>query len=258
MTLFESGQIDEAENSFGELLSAAAEAEDAEFAARASNNLGVLANVRGDGALALTCYERALAAYQRLGQLRGLAQTHHNLGISYRDLGRIEEADAHYLRAIDYAGRAQSEDVIALAETERAVVRIRSGDAPMAEQFALRALARFERLGDPVRSAEAERVLAEAARAAGRLEVARERLERAFAVAQLHANLLLRAEVQRDRGELLHQLGQRDAARTAFTDAAEHFGRLGNTAEAERLLARGRSIWEGESGSEPTLNGETK
>jgi tetratricopeptide (TPR) repeat protein len=234
---FEAGETVQSEAFFAQLLEDASRWQDDEFVARASNNLGVLANIRGRRELALTSYERALAAYQRLGHLRGLAQTHYNLGISYRDLARPEEADAHYSRAIHFADRSGSEDVIALAETERAALRIRGGDGSLADRWLGNAQARFERLGDPVRRAEVLRVRASAARLSGHTEAAREHLEEAFAVAQAHSNLLLHAEVQRDRGVLLRELQLVDEARAALLDAADHFGRLGADDDAAAARA---------------------
>lgn len=237
MALFETGRTGEAEERFAELLERATEWADEEFAARASNNLGVLANVRGRYELALNYYQRALAAYQRLGYIRGLAQTCHNLGISYRDLGRDSEADAQFRRAIELGQTARSDDVIALAESERAMLCARSGDGDLAEAFAQRALRRQEKLGDPVGRAEALRVLAAAARARRDGSSALARLDEALHTAYSHADPLLRAEVQRDRGLLLRERGELTAAHAALRDAAEQFERLGATAQAEEMNA---------------------
>jgi tetratricopeptide (TPR) repeat protein len=233
--LYEAGRLDEAEHHFSALLDDATRWQDDEFVARASNNLGVLANIRGQREVALTCYERALAAYQRLGHMRGLAQTQYNLGISYRDLGQAEEADARYRKAIHYASRSGSEDVVALGETERAALRIAAGDGSLAEQWLGRAQLRFETLGDPVRRAEVLRVRAGAARVRGEASAARQHLEEAFGVAVSQTNLLLRAEVQRDRGLLLLELGMADEARAALLDAAESYERMGAAAEADAV-----------------------
>jgi tetratricopeptide (TPR) repeat protein len=246
--LFEEGRLDEAEARFGELLAYASEWSDEEFGARASNNLGILANVRGRRDLALASYQRALASYQRLGNVLGLAQTHHNLGISYRDLGFDREADAHFRRAVDLAradgpaaaaraAETDTETVIAVAEAERAMLRVRSGDAALAEALATRALQRFERIGDPRGRADVLRVLAAAARAGGRDEAAFPFLDEALDIARAHSDPLLMAEVQRDRGLLLRDGGDADGARAALTESAEHFGRLGATAEAEAVTA---------------------
>ncbi|CAN5622670.1 hypothetical protein BH23GEM7_BH23GEM7_08550 [soil metagenome] len=237
MSLFEAGRSQEAEERFSELLEISNAWRDEEYAARACNNLGVLANVRGRRELALTYYQRALASYHRLGYLRGLAQTHHNLGISYRDLGFDREADAHYQRAIRFARAAQSEDVIARAETERALLRARSRDGSLAEALAQRALERFERIGDPLGRAEALRALAAAARASKYNARAADRLEEALAVARAHSDPLLHAEVQRDRGLLLRDEGQLAAAREALLESAEQFTLLGAEAEATAVRA---------------------
>ncbi len=230
--LFEMGRTADAEARFSELFELATEWENEEYAARACNNLGVLANVRGKRELALTFYQRALAAYHRLGYLRGLAQTHHNLGISYRDLRFECEADTHFQRAIDFARAAQSEDVIALSETERALLRARAGDAPLAEALARRGLERFQRMGDPLGHAEALRVLAAAAHAGGYPILAAERLDQALVIARTYADPLLSAEVQRDRGLLLRDRGQIAAAREALLESADQFALLGAEAEA--------------------------
>jgi tetratricopeptide (TPR) repeat protein len=237
VALFEVGRNSTAEERFAELLDLASSWKDEEFAARSSNNLGVLANVHGRRDQALMYYQRALASYHRLGYLRGLAQTHHNLGISYRDLGFDREADTHFLRAIQYAQSANHEDVIALAETERALLRARSGDGGVAEALAQRALDRFVAMGDELGRAEALRVLAAAARAQARDEAAAGWLEDALAVARRHQAPLLSAEVQRDRGLLLRDRGQIPEAAEALHDSASHFLTLGAAAEAEAVRA---------------------
>lgn len=233
--LFQLGRTAAAHERFGELLELASEWGNEEFAARASNNLGVLANVRGEREAALAHYQRALASYQRLGYVRGLAQTHHNLGISYRDLGHAQEADAHYQRAIELAAGAQSEDVIAQAESERALLRASAGDGKLAEALARRALRRFERLGDPLGSADALRVLAAAARARREPALAATHLQHALAIARAHSDPLLLAEVQRDRGLLLRDQDDAAAARAALGEARDAFAALGAAADEQAL-----------------------
>jgi tetratricopeptide (TPR) repeat protein len=231
--LFEAGLTTEADDKFGELLERATEAQDDELAARASNNLGVLANVRGERERALTCYQRALASYQRLGYIRGLAQTHYNLGMAYREIRFAEEADAHYARAIGFAEQTGSEDVIGLAESDRGLLCVQTGDPEKGGALARRARDRFAALGDPVRAAEAVRVVAAAERALSRLDEARRLLDEALAAARAHSNVLLLAELQRDRGLVLRDLGDESGAREALLDAVDHFTRLGASADAD-------------------------
>ncbi len=241
---FEAGRLAQAEEVWGGLLDAAAGWGDDEAATRACNNLGVLANVRGRRDQALVHYERAMAAYQRTGNVRGMAETHHNLGISYRDLGVDRDADAHFRRAIELAGQVGAEDVVAIAETERASLRARAGDGALAEAMVVRALERFERLGEPLGRADALRVRASAARADRRNEDAAAYLESALEIARQHADPLLLAEVQRDRGLLLRDTGDAERARGALEESASHFATLGAAADAEGVAAIARGLGE--------------
>jgi tetratricopeptide (TPR) repeat protein len=227
MLHYESGDLGEAQARFEQLLDRATELQDDEFAARASNNLGVLANIRGRRDLALTFYQRSLAAYYRLGHARGLAQTHYNVGISYRDLGFPEDAERHYATAIRYAEEAGSDDVTAHSEVERAYLRARTGDAELAEAMASRALSSLEAMEDPAGAANAVRILAIAAEIRGDLPLAFERLDRAAEIISRHPDLLLEAEIERDRGRLFLTRGQPHLATAAIERAADAYARLG-------------------------------
>jgi tetratricopeptide (TPR) repeat protein len=233
--LLESGRLDEAEQRYGEVLALAAEHGNDESTANASNNLGILSNIRGRRDLALTYYQRALASYQRQGSARGLAHTHQNLGISYRDLGFDGEADDHFRRAVDYGELSDTPDVVAMAELERALLRARGGDPPLAAEMARRARDRFQAIGSPVGVADAERVIALALRADGQEDEALAYLDRALSTARAHDDALLHAEVQRDRGILLRDRGDAAGAREALGDAMAHFEQIGAAAEVEAL-----------------------
>lgn len=232
---FEAGEVAEAEHRFLELLEIATNEQDDEFAARACNNLGAVANLRGQRERAIPYYTRAIAAYQRLGLVRGLAQSHHNLGISLRDAGYDADADAHFRRAIEFAGESNTDDVAALAEVERAGLRVRAGDGELAAEMARRALEKLEAMSDPTGAAQAVRILGLAARVQRQPDEAGARFDEALATAIAHGDVLLRAEVQRDRGLLLRDLGETEGAREALADSMAAFAGIGAAAEAEAI-----------------------
>lgn len=234
--LFRLGRNREAADQWAEQLDRADRWGDVEFAARASNNLGMLANLRGDPAGALTLYQRAVAGYRRIGFLHGLAQTHHNLALSHRDLGRRRDADMHLRRAMRLGRRAGLPEVVAGAESERAALMLDAGDPSLAEALARRARDRFAAADEPLGAAEALRVMAAAARADGRREEARAWLEEALDAAPADADAHLRGQVQRDRGRLLAELG-RDGARAALEEARSLFETLGAAVELEETRA---------------------
>jgi tetratricopeptide (TPR) repeat protein len=232
---FQTGSVDEAERRWTALLDTATAWNDPVLTAQASNNLGVVAALRGRRDLALLHYQRALAGNRRLGDVRGVAEAHHNLGLAYRDLGFDAEADAHFRSAAAQAETGGIEDVVAMAETERALLRARAGDGALAERMVVRAIQRFERLGEARGMAEGVRVRAAAARADGRHRDAAGWLNEALASARGLDDSLLLAEVQRDRGLLLRDLGEAEEARNVLEESADHFARIGATAEAEAV-----------------------
>lgn len=241
MLEFAAGQIGESKDSFEGLLHFAMAARDDEFAARASNNLGIIASIHGERELALTSYQRALAAYQRLGYARGLAQTHYNVAIVYRDLGFPEETEGNLALALRYAEKGPDEDVMGLIDTERALLLAAAGDGALAEKIGERGLELMRRIGNPLGEANAERALAAAAIAQNRPASALHRLDHALATVELHPDLLLRAEIQRDRGALLLEAGDLQNARSALRDSLQSFEAIGARLEAEatsRLLSR--------------------
>ena len=125
--------------------------------------------------------------------------------------------------------------MVALAEVERANLRVRWGDGRLGAEMARRALDRFRRISDPTGAAQAIRVLGLAALAEGRRDEAAQRLDEALEIADAHADALLRAEVQRDRGVLLRTSGDPGGARRAFELAAAEYETIGSIAEATAI-----------------------
>ena len=242
IALFEIGRVEDAGAAFAELLEMATDWEDHEFAARASNNLGVHASIQDRYDAALVHYERAMASYIRLGQVRGIAQTHYNLGINYRELGFFDKAESHYRLALSYAERSGSEDVMGLAESDRGLLRVQMGDPELGRVFAQRARERFRQLTDPVREGEALRVLGMAAAAAGAAEEAEGFLGDALEIARRHGNTLLHADVQRARGKVLAGCGDLEGARAAFEDAVAQLEALGASADAEEVVREAAAL----------------
>jgi tetratricopeptide (TPR) repeat protein len=161
MLHFETGDIMGAEASWRELLVRAATESNDEFVARANNNLGIIYTVQARAAEAVICYQRALSAYHALGSTRGLAQSHQNLAITYRALEKFDDADEHFTRAVHFAQQSSSEDEVARAEQERALlIYLARRDASLARATVQRAISRFNALNDPTSVSDSVRVLA--------------------------------------------------------------------------------------------------
>src|SRR2546426_835834 len=204
---------------------------------RCANNLGIIANMQGDYARAVGAYTRAIAAYEQAGFHRGIAESRHNLGITYREQGRLD----HALEAADAAVRdaewLNDRGFKAQALAGRAEIRLAQGEPELAIREAQEALAIHRERNDGVLEAEDLRILAVALGLAGRMRDAEEMLRAVIARATKHDRPLLVASAQRDLASLLHRIGDRPAATVMAQAARVTFDRLGATAEIAKLDA---------------------
>lgn len=238
MLRFDLGQLARARLRWAELAAAAAEADDDSLVATGNNNLGIIATLQGRQDEALACYGRALAAYQRLGDRRGLAQAHQNLAISYRELGFRREAESHFREADSHARADGSEDVVGRTEQERAVDLLFAGDPELAEATAARALERFERIEDRAGAADAQRVLGVVALRRGHHDEARDRLDAALKGAHAAGAALTEAETLEALALLAIAEGDEDAADTLRHRADTVFQAMGAQSWGHQIRAR--------------------
>ncbi len=194
--LLEQGQAAAAERAWCDLVVVASAADDPQFVARASNNLGVAATIDMRLSTAIANFQRAIASYLRLGYARGCAQAHQNLGIVYRELNHMQEAHKHFRNAVTFAQTADCLDDVARAEQETALLMVYAKeDLEVAQQLAQKALEKFTQLEQPAGTAEALRVIGVIALARGRSDEAEQALSSSLRVAQDLKLRLLEAEI---------------------------------------------------------------
>lgn len=224
---FAVGALDEAQAAWDRALELAQQDDDALLIARATNNLGAIANLRGAAHDALYLYQLAVPAYQRLGESRGLAETYHNLAMTYREMGALTDADEHERLTIDHARAAHAPRLAVMAQVGRAEVAMRRGDLDVAAATALRAAAAAGALGDTATRTDALRCAGAACTALGRLDEARRALDEALRVgAESHFALML-AESQLASARLSLRLGDVARARQEAVAAVRGFDALG-------------------------------
>jgi tetratricopeptide (TPR) repeat protein len=234
----ERGDADAAEEHIAAALELARSLEDHGAQARCLNNLGIIANLRGDPRAAQASYQLSLAAYQQAGLVRGMAETQHNIGISWRDLGDYGRALAAADEAVRLADQqVRDEALSAQAIAGRAELHLLQGDAELASAELGLAAAAYERLQSPVGLAEVWRLQAGVARARGDLPGAAALLSRAAAMARGQGSAHTLAEIERDLGAVLEASGDRAGARAARERAAALYGRLGATKAAGEIAA---------------------
>lgn len=238
IALFELGDLDTAERRFAEAL-ALAETTGAEgMRAKVANNLGAICTLRGRREQALQYQRLALACFQRLGEVRGQAETYHNLGITYRDLGLPAESDAFFAQAAGRAREAGDDALFGFALAARAELALQQQNLAVAEGASRQAMMRFDTSATPYGQAEALKLSGMIAARRGDLPTARLRLEQALDLSDVHGAPLLDAEIRLEHGLVLFGLGQIADGEAELERAALAFDRLG----ADELAERARSL----------------
>ncbi|HEX6536793.1 MAG TPA: tetratricopeptide repeat protein [Gemmatimonadaceae bacterium] len=221
---FALGEYAEAEAVFARALELAYAAGDLIAVARVMNNLGAIANVKGEGERALGFYGLALPAYERLEVMLGQAETHHNIAITYRDMRCYPQAEHHERRALALARDARDPRVEQMARVGLAELALLRGNARGADGEATRAAVACASAPDPIGEADALRVVGEARAAIGARDEALDVLERAVALARRHGHSLIESEALRARAHLFAACGLDSAARADAESARRLMG----------------------------------
>jgi putative nucleotidyltransferase with HDIG domain len=221
---FESGAMEEARERYQEAL--AIGGADPGLRGRIEQNLGILANIRGDHREAMDHYQRALEGFDASADQKGRAIAHHNLGMVSADRQRWEAADEHFRRSLEISrevGDVHLEGLGLLNHSEVHVARQRFEEArASAEQ----ALAIFDRLGARLDKADAYKVLGVIFRETGRYTLAESRLQSAIEQAVSTGSVLSEAEASRELARLYQTTGRNQEALQLLNAAHRLFSRL--------------------------------
>src|SRR5207249_11570656 len=94
------GRLDDAERLYTQALFEARAVGDVKLAAMVEQNLGTIANMRGDLRGAIAHYETSLAGYRELGLDEQVGNLLNNMGMAYARLLHWEDAERTYLEAL--------------------------------------------------------------------------------------------------------------------------------------------------------------
>jgi putative nucleotidyltransferase with HDIG domain len=173
-----------------------------------AQNRGIIATVRGEFSRALVHYQASLEAYRVLGQVSQLCGVLNNIGMVHTDLGQWTDAERAFEEAIEASERAGDVVMRVLIDVNVAELAIARDEFARARAVCAASLRRARAIGDEGAEAELLKLLGVVARETGHPEVAERHLDRADALAHARQNVLLQAEVARERSELLMRQGR--------------------------------------------------
>jgi putative nucleotidyltransferase with HDIG domain len=205
---WQNGHLDVAERLYLTAQQCAERGRDQRLVAMVAQNRGIIATVRGEFSRALVHYHASLDAYRGLGQVPQLCGVLNNIGMVHTDLGRWDEAAHAYREAADAADRIGDAVTRVLIDVNVAELAIARGDFAEARIVCAASLLRARGIGDESVEAELLKHLGVVERESGHLAVAEHHFARADALARARNNVLLQAEIARERSELLTRLGR--------------------------------------------------
>jgi putative nucleotidyltransferase with HDIG domain len=226
--------LEAAESLYKQALEVAHDARDDRLEAMIHQNLGIIANMRGDLTAALGYYSVSLETYRSIGdasQYVGLVLN--NMGMAYTQLERWTEAQSAFrdaLTSCDAAGDLASRRMVNVNLTDMWLAK---GDVSRARDLTQTVFVEATKADDQRAIGESHKHLGIIARERRDLSEAERQLQAAYDNAMAREDLLLAAETAREQAELYEMLGRNRDTLNALTASHRLFTKL----RAERSLA---------------------
>lgn len=220
------GELDEAESLYVRARETALVAGEQWLAAMTAQNLGVIANIRGDLERALRFYQTALAEYRNLGSAAEMCGVLNNMGKLHTDMEQWDSATRSFDEAAQIARVLGDVGAQILLEVNRAELQIARADFVAARDACLRALRLSEETGDSHVLGEVHMHLGTVSRELGEYVRAEQHFESADVLGHERKEPLLLAEIARERGELYRRQGRNREALQQLNRAHRMFAEL--------------------------------
>jgi putative nucleotidyltransferase with HDIG domain len=199
------GNLTKAARLTSEARSHAISARDAETLSRIDLNLGTIENIRGNYAQALAHYQSSLDATRALGMRSDEVQILNNMGMLHTDLEQWDLAESSYREAHEICvqiGDVQRKQGVEVNQIELWIARGSLGEA---REQCERLIAQARTQSDTRWLGEVYKHYGVVCLTMGQLERAEESFRRADDIASDAKDLLLSAEIARERAELYWQ-----------------------------------------------------
>ena len=224
--LVSSGDLDGATQLYEEVRNRALIGGDGRLAAMTAQNLGVIASIRGDIPRALRHYEASLGDYRRMGLAKDVCIALNNLGMLLTQTGQWDAAARAYEEAVEIGTALGDLSAVTLIEINRATLLVARDDRSGARAALDRALALTAQTGDAHTHAELYKVYGVVEREDRNFAQADNYFERAQWLAGERQDVLLQAEVSRERAEMYRRQGRNRDTLTCLNFAYARFAQL--------------------------------
>lgn len=206
--------------------------------ASAIMNLGVIASICCEWDEALASFERAIVAYEQIGDLYNLAGAHHDLGITFRETGKYSAARGHFDMSLQLFQICRASAEIAYSLSERALLTNAEGDSDLAESTARKSLAMLMTLRTPREEAEALQTLGIILRTKGELRESNDCFSKGLQLATRARARMLEAGINEEMALLYSQSNRHAEGHVSLIAAERIYRQMGAVKRAERAQRR--------------------
>lgn len=198
------GRLDVAEGLYTRAGAIAEEIGDADrLAAMIDQNLGILANIRGDLATALMRYQAALDRFRTLNDDGMATRVLTNMGLLRLQVGELAAAELSFNAAYQLAEARNDESMLARIDVNRAQLYLKRQNYERARECCENAYKRYSALGSDKGLGETHKTFGMLYRETGKPQIAHVQLSLALKLARSCENRLLEAETESERALLL-------------------------------------------------------
>jgi tetratricopeptide (TPR) repeat protein len=242
---FEQGTLDAAAAEYQRVLEYATRTGQAELEARAANNVALIESIQGRKQAAVQYFNRSLERFRALGRIDAMARLNQNIGQIYLEFGNWAEARNFFQRSMEECEASRQPALLAIACLDCAEANLRLGAHAEAAAAAERALSISRECGDEIGIANAHRVQASLAAAAGDPARAEARLLESIDTLQRLGQPLQLGLCWKELGAVRLQAGRAEPAAAALDQARALFASLDaeqHVADVDALRARCKAV----------------
>lgn len=190
------GQLEAAADLYLQARAAAEGSGEERLVALIDMNLGIIANIQGNVAVALLSYRSALERYRKLQDQFSATRALNNLGMAHVDLAEWEAADACFGEAAEVAKQTGDTMMVGRVQLNRAELHLKRRRYDAAQESVESSLGVFHRLRAKPSIAEAYKFFGVLYRETGRPEQSDTHFALSLGMAEACQNRLLQAETQ--------------------------------------------------------------
>jgi tetratricopeptide (TPR) repeat protein len=186
-------------------------------------NIGIINNIQGNYEVALSYYQRALLNFQKVNNLKRIAEVKHNIGMTYLKLSKYDFSLNNFDESISVSLQAGSLTILGITYASKAHLYTLRKDFSLAEAFADKAMDICYKTNDRLSIADIYKIKGIIQRNKLNYETSENYLLTSLRINKELGNKLNFAETNFELGQLHKEIGNKNESLEYFNNALKYF-----------------------------------